>query len=82
MFTSYFLLHIHYLDIPWLYMSVIFYYYIKAFGDEMLYRNAPLVLTKMSRALMNIFALHVLLIFFPIVLILYMCEVILVAICL
>lgn len=71
MFTSYFLLHIHYLDIPWLYMSVIFYYYIKAFGDEMLYRNAPLVLTKMLRALMNIFAHHVPLIFFPTVLISY-----------
>ena len=77
MFTSYFLLHIHYLDIPWLYMSAIFYYYIKAFGDEMLYRNAPLVLTKMLRALMNIFAHHVPLIFFPTVLISYTWEVIL-----
>jgi hypothetical protein len=63
-------------------MSVTYYCYINFFGNAILYRNAPLVLTKMSRALMNIFALHVLLIFFPIVLILYMCEVILVAICL
>lgn len=45
--------------------------------NTMSYRNALLALTKMLRALMNIFAHHALLIFFPIELISYMCEVIL-----